>query len=584
VDDTKAPVITPCPPAADYECSDTWSFPTNDWSGFVGAGGAATDNCDTGLEASYTTSGPTGTCPKEWTLTWTVTDDCGNTDTCDQTITEDDTTDPDIVTCPPDTTHECSVPLDGQVPAEDWKFPSPTLAGFIDAGGEVTDNCDSELEATYDIDGPSGSCPTVWILTWTVTDDCGNTATCDQRIEADDTTPPEITACPTDLEFDGPNYVVYPDDSWTGFVNGGGAATDNCDTELEASYTVGDPQGECPTIIVLTWTVVDDCENTDTCEQTITVKCPGEFCTYTQGAWGSGCPASQQGRPYSTQPGCIRDHFFDEVFPDGVTIGVQGVPGLHYAHWADAAAVQDFLPAGTTPSYLTADLPNNPTSTPAGVLAGQILTLRLNMAFSCEGVFDELDLLPEVGCFAQFVIPSDCGSTFAGMRVDAFLAMADSAVAGFEGYRGMLSKFNFTATCLNEMFDECGQPTDEVGDGPYDRSSVMTSLDNAGNGTAFQLQTSIPEVFMVEQSYPNPFSGNVRIGFGLPTNGWVKIDIFDVAGRHVAKLLDEDQTPGYHRVMWNGQDSQGRRVAPGVYFYRVSFQGKSEIKKMMVVE
>ena len=467
--------------------------------------------------------------------------------------------------------------------SDDWSFPSNDWAGFVSVGGAAEDNCDDNLTASYTTSGPTGTCPTEWTLTWTIADDCGNDDTCQQLIQENDTTDPEIT-CPPDLEFDSPRDVVYPENSWAGFIAAGGAATDNCDDELEAGYTMGDPQGECPTIVVLTWTVTDDCENTDTCDQTITINCPpGEYCTYTQGGWGSKCPRPQQDRPYSTQPGCIRDHFFDEVFPDGVMIGVQGVPGLHYAYWADSAAVRDFLPAGSTPGYLTEDLPNNPTSTPAGVLAGQLLALRLNMAYSCAGVFTELELLPEVGCFGEYII-EDCGSMFDGMRVDAFLAMADSAVGGYEGYRHLLSKFNETATCLNEMFDECKQPDDEEFPDPDSHEVVVAASDASGLGNSFQLQSSIPDVFTVGQSYPNPFSGSVNIGYGLPTNGWVKVEIFDVAGRRVVTLEDADKAPGYHRTIWSGKDDQGRRVAPGVYFYQVSFQGKAEVKKMMLIE
>ena len=266
-------------------------------------------------------------------------------------------------------------------------------------------------------------------------------------------------------------------------------------------------------------------------------------------------------------------------------IGVQGVPGLHYAFWDTSSAVRDFLPAGGTPSYLTADLPNNPTSTPAGVLAGQILALRLNMAYSCAGVFNELELLPEVACFARYMITEDCGSMFAGMRVDAFLAMADSAVGGYAGYRDMLSKFNETATCLNEMFDECTQPGDEYEtERPIDGSGVVITSDASDIGATFQLQSAIPDVFTVGQSYPNPFSGSVNIGFGLPTNGWVKLEVFDVAGRRVVTLENEEKPPGFHRTIWSGKDGQGKRVAPGVYFYVVSFEGKAEVKKMLLVE
>ena len=99
--DTTNPVITTCPPTETVQCIGDVSSPADSWAGFVASGGAATDNCDTSLDASYSDSAPSGNCPTTITRTWTVTDDCSNSITCAQTITVNDTTNPVITTCPP---------------------------------------------------------------------------------------------------------------------------------------------------------------------------------------------------------------------------------------------------------------------------------------------------------------------------------------------------------------------------------------------------------------------------------------------------------------------------------------------------
>ena len=111
------------------------------------------------------------------TRTWTVTDACGNTSTCVQMVYVVDTTPPSI-TCPADAVVDC---------ATGSTDPSETgSATGDDTCGNVTINF---------ADGqPLGGCEDGFIRTWTATDDCGNTATCQQNISIVDTTPPSITA------------------------------------------------------------------------------------------------------------------------------------------------------------------------------------------------------------------------------------------------------------------------------------------------------------------------------------------------------------------------------------------------------
>ena len=263
INDTTDPQITVCPPTETVQCIGFVSSPDDSWDGFVAAGGAATDNCDPDLDAGYEDSAPFGSCPTTIIRTWTVTDDCANTATCEQTITVNDTVDPQITVCPPTETVQCINLV--SAPDDSWD-------GFVAAGGAATDNCDPDLDAGYEDSAPSGTCPTTIIRTWTVTDDCANTATCEQTILINDTTDPLITVCPPTETVQCINLVSSPDDSWDGFVAAGGMATDNCDPDLDAGYADGPATGDNPTTIIRTWTVTDDCANTATCEQTIIVN------------------------------------------------------------------------------------------------------------------------------------------------------------------------------------------------------------------------------------------------------------------------------------------------------------------------
>jgi hypothetical protein len=60
----------------------------------------------------------------------------------------------------------------------------------------------------------------------------------------------------------------------------------------------------------------------------------------------------------------------------------------------------------------------------------------------------------------------------------------------------------------------------------------------------------------------------------------VKIDVYDVTGRHVSSIVDEDALPGWYAVAWEGQSDSGGHVASGVYFCRMTapgFEGKQKL-------
>jgi len=81
----------------------------------------------------------------------------------------------------------------------------------------------------------------------------------------------------------------------------------------------------------------------------------------------------------------------------------------------------------------------------------------------------------------------------------------------------------------------------------------------------FSDEDQSPGSYALEQNYPNPFNPNTTIAFRLPMHGFVTLRIYDVLGRLVSTLLDEQKNAGLYTVDWN---STG--VASGVYFYQLS--------------
>ncbi len=94
----------------------------------------------------------------------------------------------------------------------------------------------------------------------------------------------------------------------------------------------------------------------------------------------------------------------------------------------------------------------------------------------------------------------------------------------------------------------------------------------------------LPNKYDLYQNYPNPFNPTTTISYTLPEAGAVKIKIYDILGREVAKLVDEQKNAGKHSVVWNGNDDSGKMVASGNYFYQIICGDFIQTKKMILLK
>jgi uncharacterized repeat protein (TIGR01451 family) len=78
---------------------------------------------------------------------------------------------------------------------------------------------------------------------------------------------------------------------------------------------------------------------------------------------------------------------------------------------------------------------------------------------------------------------------------------------------------------------------------------------------------------IVYQNRPNPLNPNTVIGFSTTARAQVGLRIYSSSGRLVAVLVDQPMGPGEHQVTWDGTNDSGRRVASGVYYYKLSIDG-----------
>lgn len=80
-------------------------------------------------------------------------------------------------------------------------------------------------------------------------------------------------------------------------------------------------------------------------------------------------------------------------------------------------------------------------------------------------------------------------------------------------------------------------------------------------------QASLPTAYAVS-SYPNPFNPVTTISYQLVEDAHVTLEVFDIMGRRVAALVNEEKSAGYYSVQWNGRDDLNHSLSSGVYLYR----------------
>jgi hypothetical protein len=89
----------------------------------------------------------------------------------------------------------------------------------------------------------------------------------------------------------------------------------------------------------------------------------------------------------------------------------------------------------------------------------------------------------------------------------------------------------------------------------------------------------IAEQFALEQNYPNPFNPVTSIKFSIPKPGFAKLIIYDIMGREIAVLVNEQLNSGAYEVKWNAADSPS-----GIYFYTITTGEFTETKKMILIK
>jgi len=108
-------------------------------------------------------------------------------------------------------------------------------------------------------------------------------------------------------------------------------------------------------------------------------------------------------------------------------------------------------------------------------------------------------------------------------------------------------------------------------------STVRTAVEEARHAHA------MPEAFALHANSPNPFNPSTNIQYEVSRSVEVKLEIFDMMGRHVRALVQERQPAGHYAITWDGRNEHGEQVGSGIYLYQLNAGDFVQARRMALV-
>jgi hypothetical protein len=139
---------------------------------------------------------------------------------------------------------------------------------------------------------------------------------------------------------------------------------------------------------------------------------------------------------------------------------------------------------------------------------------------------------------------------------------------------------------LSAVLPDSGYELSQISDLNNDRRDEILSIQgnslgiyNLDHATGISDESRLPYRAFLHPNYPNPFNSSTTIEYGLPEAGRVRIDIYDLLGRMVETLIDEEMQAGRHQAVWDAS-----RYSSGVYFYRIEAGDFADTRRMVYLK
>lgn len=179
------------------------------------------------------------------------------------------------------------------------------------------------------------------------------------------------------------------------------------------------------------------------------------------------------------------------------------------------------------------------------------------------------------------------------------LVSGGSADAFFAEYNP--NGYHLSSQCYGSTSSDGGQSIAVDGAGNRYMTGYFAGSVNFGGGS--MVANGSPDIFIVKYgqvttavghepaldalsiaAMPNPFNPSTMLSYRIPSTGRVAITVYDVQGRLVERLLDEDKAAGPHTMQWQGRDHNGNTAASGIYFARITHAGVTRTQKLVLIK
>ncbi len=111
---------------------------------------------------------------------------------------------------------------------------------------------------------------------------------------------------------------------------------------------------------------------------------------------------------------------------------------------------------------------------------------------------------------------------------------------------------------------------------------IQPMLDSIGfvpDFTDVKNENEIPAEYTLANNYPNPFNPETTIEYKVPQQGFVTIKVYDILGKKISTLVNEEKNPGIYKIRFSGEN-----LSSGIYFYVMTANGKNFINKMCLIK
>jgi hypothetical protein len=167
------------------------------------------------------------------------------------------------------------------------------------------------------------------------------------------------------------------------------------------------------------------------------------------------------------------------------------------------------------------------------------------------------------------------------ISINRYTVERSSGGVNFAEIGSVTAKGNTDTTARYSYYDNIGNLASAqyrirqiTNDGGQESTPVINFILTGVNGDHFS-----PMTFELRQNFPNPFNPATTIQFQIPNSALTTLRVYDILGREISTILNQDLNAGVHKINWDSA-----HVASGVYFYRLASGKYVDTKKMIVAK